>query len=198
MRLKLTVIGALAAAGLAAGLLVGVASATYPGTNNGRLAFAMNVGGNVDIYSVLPNGNDFRRLTDDPSFDAGPAYSPSGKEVAFNSNRSGSFEIWKMKQNGTQQEQVTHLGGRVLFPDFSPDGSKILFSGLVGSDAKSDLYTVNGDGSGLVQLTSGAGNNNFGVWSPDGSKIAFISDRTGFDGVWVMKVMNATAAAPRS
>src|SRR6266487_5096990 len=46
------------------------AHATYPGTNDGRLAFAMNVGGNVDIYSVLPNGNDLQRLTDDSSFDA--------------------------------------------------------------------------------------------------------------------------------
>jgi Tol biopolymer transport system component len=162
------------------------AHATYPGTNDGRLAFAMNVGGNVDIYSVLPNGNDLRRLTDDPSFDACPSYSADGKEIAFCSNRGGNFEIWKMKQNWTQEEQITHLGGRVLFPDFSPDGSKLLFSGLVGNDPNSDLYTVNADGSGLVQLTSGAGNNSFGVWSPDGSKIAFISDRTGFDQVWVM------------
>src|SRR6266487_1584189 len=153
------------------------AHATYPGTNDGRLAFAMNVGGNVDIYSVLPNGNDLGRLTDDPSFDAAASYAPSGKEIAFNSNRSGSFEIWKMKENGTQQEQVTHLGGRVLFPDFSPDGAKILFSGLVGSDSHSDVYTVNADGSGLVQLTSGAGNNSFGVWSPDGSKIGRASCR---------------------
>src|SRR6266496_3262538 len=167
------------------------AHATYPGTNDGRLAFAMNVGGNVDIYSVLPNGNDLQRLTDDSSFDAAASYSPSGKEIAFNSNRSGSVEIWTMKQNGTQQEQVTHLGGRVLFPDFSPDGTKILFSGSVGSDPRSDLYTVNLDGSGLVQLTSGAGNNSFGVWSPDGSKIAFISDRSGFDQVWVMDANGA-------
>jgi Tol biopolymer transport system component len=129
MRLKLTFIGALAAAAITAGLVVGGASATYPGTNNGRLAFAMNVDGNVDIYSVLPNGNDLRRLTDAASFDAAPSFSPSGKEIAFNSDRSGKFEIWKMKQNGTEEEQLTHLGGRVLFPDFSPDGTKILFSG---------------------------------------------------------------------
>jgi len=186
MRLAFTFIGVLAATALAAGLLVGGASATYPGTNNGRLAFAMNVGGNMEIYSVLPSGDDLRRLTDDPSFDACPSYSGSGKEIAFCSNRSGNFEIWKMKQNGTQEEQVTHLGGRVLFPDFSPDGSKLLFSGTVGGDPHSDLYTVDADGSGLVQLTSGAGNNSLGVWSPDGSKIAFISDRTGFDQVWVM------------
>ena len=94
--------GALA---LAAGLLVGTASATYPGTNNGRLAFAMNAGGNIDIYSALPNGNDLRRLTSDPGFDACAAYSPSGKEIAFCSNRSGSFEIWKMMQNGTSRRR---------------------------------------------------------------------------------------------
>ena len=46
----------------------GHAQATYPGSNNGRLAFGMNVGGNTDIYSVLPNGNDLRRLTHDPRF----------------------------------------------------------------------------------------------------------------------------------
>ena len=41
------------------------AHATYPGAV-GRLAFAMNVGGNIDVYSVLANGHDLRRLTVDP------------------------------------------------------------------------------------------------------------------------------------
>jgi hypothetical protein len=45
------------------------ARATYPGANNSRIAFGMSVGGNVVIYSALPNGNDLRRLTDSPSFD---------------------------------------------------------------------------------------------------------------------------------
>src|SRR5260370_40989246 len=92
----------------------------------------MMVGGNVDVYSVLPNGNDLRRLTTDASFDACASYSPAGKEIAFCSTRSGVSEIWKMKQNGTQQEQVTNLGGNVTFPDFSPDGSRIAFGGRAG------------------------------------------------------------------
>src|SRR6266542_952018 len=126
------------------------AHATYPGTNDGRLAFAMNVGGNVDIYSVLPNGNDLRRLTDDPSFDAAASYSPSGKEIAFDSDRSGNFEIWKMKQNGTEQEQVTHTGGRMIFPDFSPDASKVAFSGHLPGGTNEDIFVASIDGSGLV------------------------------------------------
>src|SRR3989442_1520091 len=135
------------------GLLVASASvsveATYPGTNDGRLAFGMIVGGNADIYSVLPNGNDLRQLTTDSSFDACASYSPDGKEIAFCSTRSGVSEIWKMKQNGTQQEQVTHLGGNVTFPDFSPDGSRIAFGGSAGG-SHPHLWIVNSDRGGPV------------------------------------------------
>src|SRR6266581_1264850 len=192
------------------GLLVASASvsveATYPGTNDGRLAFGMIVGGNVDIYSVLPNGNDLRRLTTDSSFDACASYSPDGKEIAFCSTRSGVSEIWKMKQNGTQQEQVTHLDGNVTFPDFSPDGSRIVFGGSAGG-SNPDLWIVKSDGSGTTRLTSGPDVDIFPVWtinadagvatqltfdpalkgqvpdwSPDGSKIAYNSG----DDIWIM------------
>jgi len=149
------------------------AYATYPGTNDGRLAFGMIVGGNVDIYSVLPNGNDLRRLTTDASFDACPSYSPDGKEIAFCSSRSGATEIWKMKQDGTKQEQVTHLNGvngNAIFPDFSPDRSKIVF----GTQISGDIWVVNSDGSGATQLTSGPDVDLIPAWSPDGSKIVFI------------------------
>src|SRR6059058_885830 len=50
--------------------LVGSARATYPGATNGRIAFGINVGGNTDVYTVRPDGQDLRRLTTDPGFDA--------------------------------------------------------------------------------------------------------------------------------
>src|SRR5260370_42277965 len=164
------------------GLLVASASvsveATYPGTNDGRLAVGMIVGGNADIYSVHPNGNDLRRLTTDSSFDACASYSPDGKEIAFCSTRSGVSEIWKMKQNGTQQEQVTHLGGNVTFPDFSPDGSRIAFGGSAGG-SKPRLWVVNSDGRGATRLTSGAAAGVFPAWAPDGSQGVLIGYGTG-------------------
>src|SRR6266568_1342430 len=175
MRTKLVLIRLLSVLAVLVGLLGASepAHATYPGTNDGRLAFGMTVGGNVDIYSVLPNGDDLRRLTSDASFDACPSYSPDGKEIAFCSNRSGATEIWKMKQNGTKQEQVTHLNGSVTFPDFSPDGSKIVFGGSAGG-SNPDIWVVNSDGSDAARLTSGPDVDLFPAWSPDGSKIVFI------------------------
>src|SRR5260370_19968849 len=141
--------------------------ATYPGTNDGRLAVGMIVGGNADIYSVLPNGNDLRRLTTDSSFDACSSYSPDGKEIAFCSTRSGVSEIWKMKQNGTQQEQVTHLGGNVTFPDFSPDGSMIAFAGSAGGSNPGVWIGDNGR-RGATRLAAGAARAVCPAASPDG------------------------------
>src|SRR5919201_3414121 len=58
-------------------------AATYPG-ENGRLAFGMSSGGgNVNIFSVRPDGTAFRQLNDMPGFNACPAYSSDGKSIAF-------------------------------------------------------------------------------------------------------------------
>jgi Tol biopolymer transport system component len=178
----------LAAAITIAGVLqAGTASATYPGSTNGRIAYGLNVNGNVDIYSALPDGKAVQRLTNDPSFESCPAYSPDGKWIAYCSGQSGNFEIWKMKQNGTQRQQVTHTGGRMIFPDFSPDGTKIAFSGHLPGGTNEDIFVANADGSGPVhQLTTSPGNDAYPAWSPDGSKIAFTSDRTGIEQDWVM------------
>ena len=161
------------------------ASATYPGTDNGRLAFGMSIDGNVDIYSAVPNGAALRQLTTSPSFDACPAYSPNGRQIAYCSNRGGTFEIWQMDQNGKRQRQVTDLGF-ALWPDYSPNGSRIAFEGHGPNDPNTEIYTANSDGSDLRQLTSAAGNNTYPAWSPDGSSIVFESDRTGVPQVWEM------------
>src|SRR6476659_2443174 len=73
------------------------ASATYPGSLDGRLAIASNVDGNFDIYTVLPNGQGLLRLTTHPLFDACPAWSADGKRSAFCHGvqaQSGIIDVW--------------------------------------------------------------------------------------------------------
>jgi Tol biopolymer transport system component len=167
--------------------LSGSARATYAGATNGRIAFGMNVNGNVDVYTALPGGQDLRRLTTDPGFDACAAYSADGNRIAYCSGKGGGpVQVWTMRQNGTDKQQVTHMSGPAIFPDFSPDGSKLVFTAKPAGSPTRDIYVVNSDGSGLVQLTSGEGNNAYPAFSPDGSKIAFTSDRTGTWQVWLM------------
>ena len=164
------------------------ASATYPGSVDGRLAIGSGVDGNFDIYTVLPNGQAVARLTTDPLFDACPAWSADGKRLAFchGVQRGGVIEIWTMKLDGTNKRQVTDLGGRATFPDFSPDGSRILFTYAAIGSADADLFVIGADGTGLVQLTTGPANDVLGAYSPDGQRIVFTSDRTGTGQVYVM------------
>ncbi len=181
--------GALVVACVALGATVGTAQATYPGSNDGRIAFGSEIDGNVDIYSTLAGGQAPHRLTDDPLFDACPAYSADGKRIAWCHGiraRGGVIEIWTMKQNGEDKKQLTSLGGRMTFPDFSPDGSRIVFGGRLAGASNDDIFVMNDDGSGLGQLTSDSANDRFPAWSPDGSKIVFISSRSGIDQVWLM------------
>lgn len=167
--------------------LTGSARATYPGATNGRLAFGMNVNGNTDVYTALPNGRDLRRLTTDPGFDACAAYSADGNRIAYCSGQAGGpVQIWTMKTNGTDKQQVTHMSGAAIFPDYSPDGSKLVFTAKPAGSPTRDIYVVGSDGSDLTQLTGGEGNNTYPAFSPDGSKIVFNSDRTGTSQVYVM------------
>src|SRR5690348_8136852 len=119
-----TALGAVCAL-VALAALSGSARATYPGAANGRLAFGMNVNGNVDVYTVQPDGQDLQRLTTDPGFDACAAYSADGQKIAYCSGQGGGpVQVWTMNQDGTDKQQITHMTNPAIFPDFSPDGSK--------------------------------------------------------------------------
>src|SRR5947208_13379609 len=99
----------------------GPARATYPGATNGRIAFGIRINGNTDVYSVRPDGQDLRRLTTDPGFDACADYSADGRRIAYCSSQgdaAGQFDICTLKQNGTDKHSVTNLGGSAVLPDF--------------------------------------------------------------------------------
>src|ERR1700746_1906959 len=98
------------AGALALAALSGLARAPYRGATNRPRSSRMNVNGNTDVYSARPDGQDLRRLTDDPGFDACAAYSADGRRIAYCSGEGGGpVQVWTMKQNSTDKQQVTHM-----------------------------------------------------------------------------------------
>lgn len=48
-----------------------------------------------------PDGTDLRRITNNSAFDAWPAWSPDGSELAFETNRGGNAEVYKINADGS-------------------------------------------------------------------------------------------------
>jgi TolB protein len=73
------------------------------------------------------DGSDVKRLTNHPSLDTHPAWSPEGKRIAFTSNRDGNYEIYVMNADGTGLRNLTRHRAQDNFAAWSPDGKKIAF-----------------------------------------------------------------------
>jgi len=157
------------------------------GINEGKIAFTSyrNGGNNAEIYVINADGTDETRLTNNPSIDYQPTWSPDGSKIAFSSNRDGNTEIYVMNADGTGQTRLTYDSSHDYYPAWSPDGSKIVFSHFV-NDYSYEIYVMNADGTGQTRLTNNPSIDYQPTWSPDGSKIAFSSNRDGDTEIYVM------------
>jgi len=138
-----------------------------------RIAFVSTRDGNPSIYTMLSDGSDVRRLTDNETRDFNPSWSPDGSRIAFYSNRDGDYEIYTMALDGSDVRQLTNNETDDFAHSWSPDGSRIAF--ISQRDGDYEIYTMASDGSDVRQLTNNETDDFAPSWSPDGSRIAFSS-----------------------
>jgi len=67
--------------------------------------------GNLEIYSMNPDGTAQTRVMNHAAVDAFPTWSPDRTKIAFTSNRTGSsnFDVHVMNANGTSVTWLTTL-----------------------------------------------------------------------------------------
>ena len=152
-----------------------------------RIAFASDRDGNWEIYVMDVNGGNPRNLTNDPSDDRDPSWSPDGKRIVFFSNRDGhvidgrpTSEIYVMDADGGNPQNLTNDRNDDRFPSWSPDGKRIAFvSDRDGPPRYFDIYVMDADGGNLQRLTSDPRDDRNPSWSPDGERIVFGARREG-------------------
>ncbi len=166
-----------------------------------RVIFTSSMDGDLDIYSMKPDGSDVRRLTNRVGYDGGPYYSPDGRMMVWrawyprtqaekndylsllkrNLVRPTKMEIWVARADGSHPRQVTHLNAASFAPFFTPDGKRIIFSSNVDDPTgrNFELYVIGIDGQGLERVTYGGQFDAFPMFSPDGKRLVWGSNRNG-------------------
>ncbi|MFC1907135.1 hypothetical protein ACFLW8_03510 [Chloroflexota bacterium] len=159
-------------------------SPVFAPTSTPRIAFVSNRDGNSEIYVMDADGSNLIRLTNNPSPDFGPAWSPDGNRIAFSSARDGNSEIYVMDADGSNPIRLTNNSNIDVYPAWSPDGSRIAF--IFDRDDNREIYVMDAYGSKQKNLTKEKSNDMWPAWSPDGNRIAFSSDRDGNPNIYVM------------
>jgi WD40 repeat protein len=192
-RRSLTAIVALALAVAGVGLAVSafrtgdrtrsVLSADTPSSE--QIAFAKEEYGHWQVFTVAADGTHKTRLTDLPTNQFHPVWSPDGTRIAFDAQSDdGEMQILVMDADGSNVQTLTDGPGWNYLPAWSPDGDRLAFVST--RDDNDEIYVMNADGSGQQRLTADPEEDLSPSWSPDGTKIGFQSNRDGFNQIYVM------------
>lgn len=147
------------------------------------IAFASFRDSNYEIYVMDPDGENQTNITNNPSEDRYPAWSPDNTKIAFASDRdTGNWQIYVMNADGSGQTRLTDNGAFDSYPSWSNDGSHIVFQST--RDGGSEIYVMDANGDNETRLTNNPASDRYPVYMPDGGRIAFYRDN-------LLYIMNA-------
>lgn len=134
---------------------------------------------------------DFETLLRVPFVDVelGFDISPDGKHITYATNHTGQWEIFELGLPAPDSPKTTSMGkGGKFAPQYSPDGTCLAYAVDFDGGENFHIFVQDRANPKPFDLTP---NIDFAIqpnfcWSPDGSQIAFLADKTGCFGAYLM------------
>jgi serine/threonine-protein kinase len=133
------------------------------------------LGANRDAWILDLRRASLTRLTNGPTEDLLPMWSPDGRRVFFGSDRGGNFDIYSQAADGSTEARIELARPGFQVPNsFTPDGAQ-----LVVFEEYRDLGILELGQPDLKPLLQRESQDRLGEISPDGNWIAYESDESG-------------------
>jgi tricorn protease len=170
--------------------------------DSSKIIFLSDRNGSEDVYLLEPDDPEHpqlakarkfkvKQLTNTPEAEMGLNFSPDGKRISF--LRAG--KLWTMRPDGSDAKPVVNQT-MVIDYEWSPDSKWLAYARLDGSFA-SELYIVPADGPTAADparnVTHYATFNAGVTWSKQGNRLAFLSERRGDQGMYVLDLQKPAA-----
>jgi len=157
---------------------------TFPMWYSGRIYFASDRTGRMNLYSAKPDGSDIRQLTDHCDYDVRWPSMHAGRIVYMH---GGDLWLWEAASGSARRLDITLPTDRVLRRPRVEDASKTLEAYDLDCEGKrlcigsrGELWVSPTKPGRIIQLTRSSGiRERAGVFSPDGKRVACITDQTG-------------------
>jgi Tol biopolymer transport system component len=159
--------------------------------NGDRLVFASTRHGDRRwrVYTVPADGN---QTAQELTFGLDPDWHPSAEQIVYKGcdDRGEACGLWLMDSSGRNRAPLTEdrTDSR---PVWSADGRTIVFMSE-GRHGNWEIYSVDASGALLTRLTADAALDGLPAVSPDGTRVAFVSNRGGAWGIWVVPLSGGT------
>jgi len=159
-----------------------------------RIAFHLDDGRQLDIYTYEWARDFTTRLTSDPAVDSNPVWSPDGRMIAFSSSR-GLNQLanlyWVFADGSGEPRRLTESDQRQIASSWHPSGKYLAFDQQI-SQQQWDLMVLpmevssSGWKAGTpTRVLNHVGQRPGAVFSPDGHWLAYMSNESGRSEVFV-------------
>ena len=134
-----------------------------------KILFTSIRDGNLEVYTMNPDGSEQVNLTQHPAIDLEAAWSPTGEQILFVSDREGIRDLYLMDADGSNVRRVFKKKIDVwrTRPTWSPDSKQFAHQYVDWNFIKGGLYL----GTFGEEDAEFIAKYNTPKWSPDGSEI---------------------------